>query len=129
MRRYLRYFPTASALAGWLGAACAFAAGPAAAAPPGTAPATAARVFHVAEADYRRHIESLASDAFEGRKPGSAGEARALDYIEGEFRRLGLKPGNGDSYRQPVPLVEITAATDAKLTISGAGASAGQSLE
>ncbi len=123
MRHYLRHFPVASALVGLLGAASAFAA------PQVTGSATAARVFHVAEADYRRHIETLASDAYEGRKPGSAGEAKTLDYIEGEFRRLGLKPGNGDSYRQPVPLVEITAATDAKLTISGAGASAGQSLE
>ena len=85
--------------------------------------------LHVAEADYRRHIEVLASDAFEGRKPGSVGEAKALDYLEGEFKSLGLKPGNGESYRQPVPLVEITAATDAKLTVQGAGASAGQTLE
>jgi Zn-dependent M28 family amino/carboxypeptidase len=147
MRHYLRYLPVAATAAGLLGAAFAFAA-PQASAPasvlasvlasgPATAPAigpatgatTAVRGFHVAESDYRRHIETLASDAFEGRKPGSAGEARTLDYIEGEFRRLGLKPANGDSYRQSVPLVEITAATDAKLTISGAGASAGQSLE
>ena len=123
MRRYLRHFPVAAAFAGLLGA------GVACAAPPVPGSAAAARVLHVAESDYRRHIETLASDAFEGRKPGSAGEARTLDYIETEFRRLGLKPANGDSYRQPVPLVEITAATDAKLTISGAGASAGQSLE
>ena len=143
MRHYLRYLPVVATVAGLWGAASAFAApqanasASASASAPATAPANgpatgataAVRGFHVAESDYRRHIETLASDAFEGRKPGSVGEARALDYIEGEFRRLGLKPANGDSYRQPVPLVEITAATDAKLTISGAGVSAGQSLE
>jgi Zn-dependent M28 family amino/carboxypeptidase len=123
MHHYLRHLSVATAFAALLGAAAAYAV------PPVPGAGAAARVLHVAESDYRRHIETLASDAFEGRKPGSAGETRALDYIEAEFRRLGLKPGNGDSYRQPVPLVEITAATDAKLTISGAGASAGQSLE
>jgi Zn-dependent M28 family amino/carboxypeptidase len=32
---------------------------------------------------------------------------------------LGLKPGNGDSYLQPVPLVEITAGSDARLSFTG----------
>lgn len=73
---------------------------------------------HIQEATYRRHIASLSSDEFEGRKPGSAGEARTLDYLEAEFKRLGLQPVAGGSFRQPVPLVEITAATDAKLVIS-----------
>ena len=35
----------------------------------------------VTEADLRGHIEILASDAFEGRKPGTAGEAKTVKYI------------------------------------------------
>ena len=55
----------------------------------------------------RRHIEVLASDAFEGREPGTEGENKTLRYIAGQFQAIGLEPaaGDGDWY-QPVPLVE-----------------------
>lgn len=54
-----------------------------------------------------RHVEVLASDAFEGRKPGTAGETKTLQYIAGQLAALGLQgaAGNGGWY-QPVPLVE-----------------------
>ena len=56
-------------------------------------------------------IKVLASDEFEGRAPGTAGEDRTVDYLESEFKKLGLKPGNTDgTYIQKVPLVGITAA-------------------
>ena len=42
-------------------------------------------------------------------------EKRTLDYLEAQFRELGLKPGNGASFLQEVPMVEITAAPDAAL--------------
>ena len=64
---------------------------------------------------YRAHIARLASDEFGGRKPGTEGEKLTLDYLEAQFRQLGLKPGNGTSFRQEVPMVEITAAADAAL--------------
>lgn len=57
--------------------------------------------------DLARHIEKLASDAFEGRAPMTPGGERARDYIAGEYKRLGLEPVNG-SYFQSVPLVEST---------------------
>src|SRR5688572_23498856 len=41
---------------------------------------------------YRTHVAALASDEFDGRKPGTAGETRTLQYLEGEFRKLGLEP-------------------------------------
>ncbi|WP_256080715.1 M28 family peptidase [Massilia sp. YIM B04103] len=51
------------------------------------------------------HIQILASDDFEGRAPGTPGEAKTVAYIEQQFRRLGLKPGNPDgSYVQAVPM-------------------------
>ena len=66
-------------------------------------------------ADFERHIATLASDAFEGRKPGTAGERKTVDYLIGEFKRYGLQPGNKGSWTQEVPIVEITAGSDAQL--------------
>lgn len=63
----------------------------------------------------------LASDEFEGRKPGTPGETKTVAYLTEQFRKLGLKPGNGDSYLQQVPVVEILAHSDAMLTFSGRG--------
>jgi len=54
-------------------------------------------------------IERLASDAFEGRAPGSAGETRTIEYLREQFSALGLAPGNRDgTWVQNVPLVGIT---------------------
>lgn len=60
----------------------------------------------VTEDALRRHIDVLASDAFEGRKPGTAGETRTLEYLTRQLAALGLEPGgeNGSWY-QAVPLV------------------------
>ena len=78
----------------------------------------------ITEAGYRAAVKVLASDEFEGRKPGQAGEAKTLDYLESEFRAIGLKPGTAHGYRQEVPLVEITASPSAKLTVSSAAGKA-----
>ena len=77
---------------------------------PGGVPAVSAQ-------DYERHLATLSSDAFEGRKPGTAGEQKTVDYLVARFKELGLRPGNGDSYLQGVPIVEITAASDASLRL------------
>ena len=67
---------------------------------------------------YRDGVRVLASDAFEGRKPGTAGEEKTLTYLVGQFHKLGLKPGNGDSFLQQVPMIETTSA-DAALSEIG----------
>jgi Zn-dependent M28 family amino/carboxypeptidase len=74
----------------------------------------------ITEAGYRESVRVLASDEFEGRRPGQAGGDRTLDWLEAQVKALGLKPGVGDSYRQRVPLVEITAAPDAVLQVGSA---------
>lgn len=57
------------------------------------------------------HITVLASDDFEGRAPGTAGEKKTVDYLVQQFTKIGLAPGNPDgTYLQRVPLVGITAA-------------------
>ncbi len=73
----------------------------------------------ISAADYERHLATLAADDFEGRKPGTAGERRTIDYLIGEFAKLGLAPGNRGSWVQEVPVVEITAASDATLSFDG----------
>jgi Zn-dependent M28 family amino/carboxypeptidase len=56
------------------------------------------------------HTKVLSSDALEGRAPGTKGEDETVQYIEEQFRKVGLKPGNTDgTYVQKVPLVGITA--------------------
>ncbi len=54
------------------------------------------------------YLEELASDAYEGRRPFTNGEKKTIAYIKNEFKKMGLKPANGNSYFQDVPLVEIT---------------------
>jgi Zn-dependent M28 family amino/carboxypeptidase len=72
---------------------------------------------------FTKYISVLASDNFEGRKPFTPGETKTINYLAEEFKKLGLKPGNGDSYFQQVPLVEIKSTPDPVLQIKGASGS------
>jgi Zn-dependent M28 family amino/carboxypeptidase len=63
----------------------------------------------------------LSSDAFDGRFPGTPGEEKTLAYLVEKFTAAGLKPGNGGSWFQDVPLVEITGSNHSALTVSGKG--------
>jgi Zn-dependent M28 family amino/carboxypeptidase len=66
------------------------------------------------------HIRTLASDDFEGRLPGTVGEAKSVAYITGQFKALGLEPGNPDgSFVQDVPLVGIEGKPIMSLTAGG----------
>lgn len=53
----------------------------------------------------RRHVDVLASDAFEGREPGTEGEKKAIAYIAAEMRAAGLGPGVGTGFYQPLDVV------------------------
>ncbi|MDG2194289.1 MAG: M20/M25/M40 family metallo-hydrolase [Polaribacter sp.] len=49
----------------------------------------------------RKHLYTLASDEMEGRGTGTPGIEKAAQYIEGEFKRIGLKTyANLKEYRQ-----------------------------
>lgn len=51
-------------------------------------------------------VRTLASDAFEGRAPGTPGETKTVDWLVARFRQLGLQPGGRDGgWTQAVPLV------------------------
>lgn len=68
-------------------------------------------------ADFGEHVRVLASDEFEGRAPGSPGEEKTVEYLKTQFERMGLKPGNGDSFFQTVPMMETTADESASMAI------------
>jgi Zn-dependent M28 family amino/carboxypeptidase len=68
-----------------------------------------------------RHMSVLASDDFMGRKPFTEGEEKTINYLQSELKRMGLAPGNGDSYFQDVPLVEITGTQSPRMLVKGKG--------
>ncbi len=65
-------------------------------------------------------VKDLSSDAFQGRKPFTPGEAKSLAYIENKYATLGLEPGNGNSFFQDVPMVNIKAKADSIMKVQGA---------
>src|SRR6185503_6921986 len=77
-----------------------------------TSPAstTASRVAAAVDPKVMRsHLEFLADDALEGRRPGTRGGALAARYIAAQFERLGLEPaGDSGSYYHRVPIITLT---------------------
>ena len=57
------------------------------------------------------HIQFLASDAVEGRRAGSIGEQKAVDYIIGQYQSLGIQAIGVDGYIQNFPIDEGNALT------------------
>jgi hypothetical protein len=56
--------------------------------------------------DLRRHLYIVASKEMEGRETATPGQRRAAAYIENEFKRLGLQPGNNGSFHQNYPVYQ-----------------------
>lgn len=68
--------------------------------------------------DLEPHIIKLSSDDFMGRMPFTHGEELTVDYLENQFRDLGLEPGNRDSFFQEVPMVSILTNPSPTMSIS-----------
>lgn len=77
------------------------------------------RLAQVEESTMQSAIEVLSSDDFQGRKPFTEGEKKTVNYLKEQFEAFGLEPGNGDSYFQDVPMVELTAMPSETMTIAG----------
>ncbi len=74
----------------------------------------------ISAADILRDISTLASDPFEGRAPGTRGEDSSVAFLEREFRRYGLAPGNPDgTFIQMVPLVGTTSSVSTRTVFGG----------
>jgi Zn-dependent M28 family amino/carboxypeptidase len=86
--------------------------------PPATKPTRQGHFSpEIIAADFAAHVQRLSSDEFEGRKPGSIGERMTTTYLVDQFQSMGLKPGNGGSYLQRVPMVETTLLDGDKITL------------
>lgn len=59
----------------------------------------------ITEAELKDHLYTYASDEFEGRETGTAGQQKAVDYIKEQYQKIGIPAAkkNGD-YFQNVPL-------------------------
>ena len=68
-------------------------------------------------------LAELGSDKYMGRMPGTAAEPLTINYIQDEFKKMGIQPGNGNSYFQEVPLATITATPEDIVSVNGAQAS------
>ena len=79
---------------------------------PAAAPEQTTRAAITAQ-DLGGRIAILADDALQGRAPATSGGERASAWIADEMARIGLEPGAGDSYFQPVALMETTLDADA----------------
>lgn len=101
----------------WLGASALALAAPVFAAPSGG--------FDPAQLS--QHVQTLGSDAYEGRGPATRAEAKTVDYIIAGFKAAGVQPG-GDladgkrSWTQAVPLLKSDILGTPQLTLSLAGA-------
>ncbi|MBE7218211.1 MAG: M20/M25/M40 family metallo-hydrolase [Caulobacteraceae bacterium] len=68
-------------------------------------------------------VKVLASDAFQGRAPGTLGEARTIAYLTARFKALHLEPGGPrGSWTQSVPLVRTRISAPPVLRVVGMGA-------
>ncbi len=50
--------------------------------------------------DLKKHLYIVAGAEMQGREAATEGERKAAAYIENEFKRIGLQPGNNGNYRQ-----------------------------
>jgi Zn-dependent M28 family amino/carboxypeptidase len=75
----------------------------------------------VHEAPLRAHLAFLSSDLLEGRGTGQRGGDLAVAYLETQAQVLGLKPGNGASFRQPVKIAGVKAAPQESSVVFEAG--------
>ena len=74
-----------------------------------------------------QHIQTLGSDAYEGRGVNTRAEVKTIDYIVGQFKAAGLQPGgevvNGQrQWTQRVPLLQSEITGDPIVTIQNTGA-------
>ncbi|MDJ1506292.1 M28 family metallopeptidase [Xanthocytophaga agilis] len=66
-----------------------------------------------------KNISVLASDDFQGRKPFTEGETKTVQFLEQKFAAMGLEPGNGNSYVQDVPMVNIATEASPSMQVQG----------
>src|SRR5688500_10915461 len=64
-----------------------------------------------------KDISVLASDEFLGRKPFTEGETKTINYLRERLVSIGAEPGNGNSYFEEVPMVDIATKADSVMQV------------
>jgi hypothetical protein len=91
---------------------------------PGASAEDADLIDLISEEALRRHVTVLASDAFEGRFPGTRGGDRAADYLSRTLEAMGLEAlGDDGTYYQRVPLHGATPLPSSRLELWSLGQS------
>jgi len=67
---------------------------------------------------YRKDLATLSSDDYEGRRPGTPGGEKTINYLVDSFKSMGLEPGNNRSYLQEVKLKTKIPTTETNTIIS-----------
>jgi Zn-dependent M28 family amino/carboxypeptidase len=85
-----------------------------------TTRSAATRVAAAADSNsLRAHLDFLADDALEGRRPGTRGGELAARYIAAQFQRLGLQPaGDSSTFYHRVPIITLTPTPTLKALIA-----------
>lgn len=76
--------------------------------------------LHIDDEFMREIIKEISQDSYEGRGPGSRGDAKARTYLARRLAELGLQPGAKDGgWEQPFDLVGINTSQPDEWTFSG----------
>ena len=78
----------------------------------------------VKEAPLRGHLAFLSNDVLEGRGTGQRGADLTVAYLESQALAIGLKPGNGASFRQAVKIAGVKATPESSTLALDAGGKA-----
>ena len=63
-------------------------------------------------------VREIASDAYQGRAPGTPGESRTIAYLTARLKALGLEPaGEHGGWTQDVPLVRFDVEPGASMSL------------
>ena len=85
-------------------------------------PASEAAANQITDEYMREILAEISSDAYEGRGPASAGDAKARAYLIERMKELGLEPGGEDgSYEQPFDLIGVNTLQPETWTFQGNG--------
>jgi len=67
-------------------------------------------------------VQTLSSDAFDGRGPGEKGEVRTIDFLSRQMAAAGLQPGGENGgWTQAVPLVRLDTLPGGRATVRARG--------
>ncbi|MCX6203909.1 MAG: M28 family peptidase [Bacteroidetes bacterium] len=64
------------------------------------------RADKILSQNLQNHIQLLASDELEGRRAGSVGEQKAVDYIIAQYQNSGIQPMGNNGFIQSFPIDE-----------------------